>query len=274
MGLLRRFWDDVALWDKPSQLSLLLALLMGLLCAGLAAFGPPEWRSLATVALVGVVIVAQVIVMWGNRHLVTPITQAQRHMLAGEFEAARAVLLAHLDERQAQGRLPAVRALALLGNVQRQLGKLEESERLLREALRRQADSHLAAYGLGRTLLSLGHYQEAESFIKKSLALGAPPVVQFDVSHALIRQGSYAQALPLLQAAQAAPEAHRRLLACYWLYRLADGPAPSSELIREGSAFWYAEAQRCAHTPYGRDLLEDIHGIETLAQQDADAQKR
>ena len=266
MGLLNRFWQDLRQWDKPSQLALLLALLMGLICAGLATFGPLEWRDTAIIALVGVVIVTQGIVMWGNRHMVAPITQAQRHMLAGDFEAARAVLLAYLDECQAQGRAPAVHALTLLGNAQRQLGALNESERLLREALRRQPNSHLAAYGLGRTLLSLGEYQEAESFIKKSLALGAPPVVQFDLGHALIRQGRHAEATPLLRAAQTAPEAHRRLLAIYWLYRLGDGPAPSAELIREGSTFWHAEIQRCVRTPYGRALQEDIHGIQTLIE--------
>jgi len=266
MGLLNRFWEDMRQWDKPSQVALLLALLMGFICAGLVAFGPPEWRSTATIALVGVLIVAQVIVMWGNRHMVTPVTQAQRHMLAGEFEAARAVLLAYLAERQSQGRAPAARALVLLGNVQRQLGLLDESERLLREALGRHPDSHLAAYGLGRTLLCQGQYQEAESFIKKSLALGAPPVVQFELGHALIRQGRDAEAIPLLQAAQTAPEAHRRLLATYWLYRLGDGNAPSAELVREGSTFWHAEIQRCAHTPYGRALQEDIHGIQTLVE--------
>ncbi|MCS6834504.1 MAG: tetratricopeptide repeat protein [Anaerolineae bacterium] len=266
MGLLNRFWEDLRQWDKPSQLALLVAALMGLLCAGLVTFGPPEWRNPAAIALVGVIVVAQVIVMWGNRHLIAPITQAQRLMLVGDLEAARAVLLSYLDERQAQGRAPSVRALALLGNVQRQLGALEESERLLRDALRRQPTSHLAAYGLGRTLLALGEYQEAESFIKKSLALGAPPVVQFDLGHALIRQGRNAEAIPLLRATQTAPEAHRRLLAAYWLYRLGNGPAPSAELVREGSAFWHAETQRCAHTPYGRALLEDIHGIQTFAE--------
>lgn len=272
MGILIRFWEDVRRWDKPTQIGFALALILAIVAGGLALGGAEAIRRPAAIAGVGLVLIAQMLVMWGNRHMVTRYTQAQRLVLAGDFEQARQELLALMSEAQTRGKKPRIDAIALLGNVYRHLGDLEQSEQVLKQALAREPEYHFPVYGLGRTYLAQGRYQEAVTFIKKSLSLGAPPVVQFDLGHAAYRYNELETArTALAEALTHEPiEPHRRLMAMYLLDKMgAEGSdIPNATLIQEGIAFWRAEAERYAQTPYGQALLEDIHGIESLATQE------
>src|SRR5262245_39829111 len=110
-------------WDKPSQIGLITALVLLLITLFIGTFGPLDLKQPARIGAVGLIIVIQVIIMWTNRGMVTPYTQAQRAYLAENFEAARDVL----EAVRLAGKADA-RDLTLLGNTYRQLGQLEASE--------------------------------------------------------------------------------------------------------------------------------------------------
>ncbi len=201
--------------------------------------------------------------MWGNRGMVTPFTKAQRHFLAGEFEAARDIL----ESLRARGRAD-FEALTLLGNTYRQLGMLDRSEAILHDALQTGPEHHFPLYGFGRTLLAQGHYTEAAGYIQRAFDAGAPPVTRFDLAHALYRQGETAQALHWLEAAREVIDAPYRLLMIDYLrYRLGAGERPSPEVIEAGLPYWRASAERFAHTPYGRALDEDVQHMLALMKE-------
>lgn len=152
----------------------------------------------------------------------------------------------------------------LLGNTYRQLGDLEHSEEALRTALQVKPSYHFPLYGLGRTLLAQGKYSEASRLIEQSLQAGAPPVVRFDLAHALYRAGRMEEARELLQTAPAAEEeAHRTLMTGYLLHKLNGSDFPDAAMIEAGLAFWQAEARRFVHTVYGQAVLSDVQEMQS-----------
>jgi tetratricopeptide (TPR) repeat protein len=251
-------------WDRPSQVSFLLAVVFLTFALAAAAYGPPELRQPATIGVIGLVIMAQVIFMWANRGMVTPFTLAQRHYMHGEFDAAREIL----EALWADGTRD-VQALTLLGNTYRQLGLLDESEAVLYEAVNKHPNHYFPLYGFGRTLLVQGDYEEAAQSILKALELGAPVVVSFDVGEAFYRGGNLAMAVDYLRhaASNLDREPHRALMAAYLLYRLNAGAAPSAGLIRDSLAYWQAQAELYHFTPYGMALAADIEGMQLLMEE-------
>src|SRR5690606_38892276 len=150
-------------------------------------------------------------------------------------------------------------ALTLLGNTYRQLGVLDQSEAVLREALSLQPNHHFPLYGFGRTLLVQGFYTEAVEAFRQALMVGAPPVAQLDAGEALYRAGETEEAGRMLQAAlPLSHEPHRRLMAEYLLYRLGRGDVPALTLLEKGLPYWEANAERYVHTLYGENLADDI----------------
>ncbi len=270
MGLLWRFLDSWRAWDMPSKVAFVLACALLLVVGGLLLGAAESMRPLVLVGFVGLLIVLQGIVLWGNRHMVTPYTQAQRAFLAGDFARAYDVLatwlaidkgdLAQIAHKHNDG-------VVLLGNVCRQLGDLAQSEMLLRQAVVAHPSSHFAWYGLGRTQLALGQYQESLTSIKKSLSLGAPSGIQFEIGHSYVRLGDSAAARPYLAGALAAQEAHRRLLAHWWLAQLGEQPMPAHDLVQQGLPFWQEEAKRFAHTPYGQAVAHEVRALIKLTQE-------
>lgn len=264
MGLLFQLIAQMRNWDRPSQVALGLALVLLLLALLLAAAGPEALRQPSLIAAAGLVIISQVIVLWGNRQMVTPYTRAQRHYLRGEFEQARQVLEAALAETKKPGADP----LTLLGNTYRQLGQLEQSAAALQQACEQTPAYHFPLYGLGQTLLAMGDYAGAAGYTQKALSCGAPSVVQFDLGHALYRMGQVERAREALQdAAPHLQEAYRVLMQEYLLYKLGAAAPPAAEKIAAGLPFWQAGCERFYHTVYGAALRDDLMELQALLKE-------
>jgi tetratricopeptide (TPR) repeat protein len=249
-----RILNMLRAWDRTSRTALALAFFLLLLVLLVLAFGPLSMRLPAIIGFFGLVIAMQIIILWANRGMVTPFTRAQRYYLEEDFESARDIL----EKLRETGKAD-VRALTLLGNAFRQLGRLDQSEVVLREALTIQPNHHFPLYGFGRTLLVQGYYIEAAETIRQALSAGSPPIVQLDAGEALYRAGETEEALRMLQAGLVdAHEPHRRLMAEYLLFRLGIRDVPALTLLEEGLPYWEASAERYYHTPYGQHLAEDI----------------
>ncbi len=260
--LMRDLIRDIRAWDSASRVALMIALV---LCVGFglaAAFAPVMWRQPAIIGLVGLIIVTQLILLWGNRGMVAPYTQAQRHYMHGEFEKTRNILEPLRDCGNTD-----IRVLTLLGNTYRQLGMLDESEVILRCALDKESLHPFPLYGFGRTLLSKGNYHEAVIVLEKAIRAGTT-VAQFDLGEVYYRLGQWQQAQTHLQAIKPSlQEPYRALMADYLLYRLGIGMPPTPALVREGLPFWEESAKRFQATPYGIVLAEDILAIQTLTEE-------
>lgn len=261
MGLLVHLLQQIRAWDTVTKFSLALAIVLMAILAFVGTSGPEALRTPAFIGAAGLIIVSQLIIMWGNRHMVTPYTQAQRHFMSGDFAAARDTLLAFLSSQEREGKRLPVDAMVLLGNSYRNLGELAASEEALRRSLDIKPLYHFPLYGLGRTLISDGRYNEAASLIAQSLDNGAPPVVWFDLAHAQYRAGDHDAALNSLERAAeyVSDEPHRQLMSEYLLYRLGEQAwRPQIALLKAGLPFWQAEAERFAHTSYGQALSQDL----------------
>ncbi|PJF40853.1 MAG: hypothetical protein D6737_08175 [Chloroflexi bacterium] len=258
--LTSRFVEHIRTWDTPSQVALVIALCLLVVSLFVAALGPDNLRQPSLIGFAGLILVTQVIVMWGNRVMVTPYTKAQRHYMAGEFDDACAILQQLYQQNEAD-----LQAMTLLGNVYRQLGRLDESEHVLREALNEAPSHHFPLYGLGRTLLTQGRYNEAVTKIQQAFEAGAPVVIQFDLFEALYRQGNEDTLRTLIpELKDAAAEAHRRLMFQYILFRLGERTTLDDNLLREGLPHWVASVEVYAHTPYGKVLSEDVVEMQQL----------
>jgi len=263
MGILFGLLREMRYWDRASKFALGIALV--LLVISLTVLSTqPDLRTPALIGTVGLLIAIQVIILWGNRRMVTPYTEAQRHFIAGEFEQVLAVLEASLRENENEGKKPSVKELVLLGNTYRNLGQVEESAKLLNMALERTPNSPFALYGLGKTQLSAGDYDAAIEAIEIALENGAPPIVGFDLAHAYYRMNDGKSTLEILQRLPTVNETYRQIFVAYLQYRLADATHPTAEQISAGLPFWEAEVERFAHTPYGQALQEDVEGLRQL----------
>ena len=259
--LISRLRSDFNGWDRPTRIAVVLGvlLLIALLIAAVAA--PAEQRVPAQIGAIGLVIVSQIAVLWGNRGMISPFTQAQRHYLAGAFDEARDVL----EAARARSKID-VKSLTLLGNTYRQLGQLAESEAILSEAVARAPEHYFARYGFGRTLLSRGEYAAAVESIAEAVRLGAPPVVQLDLAEAYYRLGQFPDAAVPLESVRA-QEPHRALMQAYLLYRMGRGAPPERELIAAGLPYWRASAERFGATPYGQALAQDVDRMQVLVEE-------
>lgn len=261
--LIRRLADDVPSWERSARLALALALILLALALIVLLTGPTELRQPALYGFIGLVIVTQGIVLWGNRGMTTPLTQAQRCYLDGDFVGARALL----EPLVGQPRTDA-RSLTLLGNTYRQLGLLAESRAVLSEALDKAPNHHFPRYGFGRTLLSEGNYAEAAEAIQQALEFGAPAPVGADLGEALYYAGQREQSRDvLLKVHPLLTEPHRRLMTEHLLARLGAGDAPPADLICAGLPYWSASAERFRHTPYGQALNAELQVLHTLLKE-------
>lgn len=261
--LTAHLWRQFRHWDRLAKLAFGLAVLLLVPSLLMVIFGPFELRQSALIGVIGLVIVAQVIFMWANRTMVTPLTKAQRLYLDGEFAQASDLLEGLRAADKAD-----FRALTLLGNTYRQQGMIDQSEAVLLEALDIQPNHHYPLYGFGRTLLIQGRYREAADIIEQALAAGSPPVVRLDLAEALFHSGQVdAAAQQASDAIQDGVEPHRQLMGAYLLFRMGKGAAPERSWIAAGLAYWQAEADRFADTPYGTLLADDVRAMERLMQE-------
>lgn len=257
MGLISRLiMERFRAWDKWARLAFIIGVAAFIALVILGAMLPPEQRSGAFISLFVLTTVIEVIILWANRGMVTPYTQAQRLYLAENFRQARDVLEKALLDTPDE-----VNLLTLLGNTYRQLGDVESSERVLTDAVKLKQNTHFALYGFGRTLLVKGQYSKAAEAFRSALDAGAPPIVWLDYAEALYRTGTDNPALlEALHNGQDAAmhEPHRALLAAYLGHRVGGAAPPTPSLVTQGLAYWQANAERFAHTPYGAALALDV----------------
>ncbi|MBE2268473.1 MAG: tetratricopeptide repeat protein [Anaerolinea sp.] len=254
-----RIASDFKTWDRATRIAVIsgFALLAALL---IVAFAVPDLRQPALLGAGGLLIVSELAVMWGNRGMIAPLTLAQRHYVAGDFDAALRVL----EGMRAKGKID-MRAATLLGNTYRQLSRLAESEAILSEAIHKAPDHYFPRYGFGRTLLAKGDYAGALDSIRRAIEQGAPAVVHLDLAEVYFRLGMFAEARAELESHQSS-EPYRQLMRAYLLHTI-DGnlPPPSPELMESGLPYWVASAERYRETPYGVALIRDIDDMQGAA---------
>lgn len=269
MGLLFRFLEDFRRWDRPSQLALLLALLIFLVFLVLGfLLSNQTMRIAAIVGAAGALVAAQFVVLWGNRHLLNDFARAQKLYLAGDYAAARELLLRMQAAGGSRRRGNQVREWILLGHVLRNLGDLEGSEALFQQSLQVEPASHFPLYGLGRTLICKGQYAEAVKHLQAALNAGAPAIARFDLGHALYRAGDYEAARQAL-GQTVADDPHRELMRQFLLFRLGMAEAPNADQVHAALPLWRKEVEQVGPTPYTEVLTEDLVALEALTNEES-----
>lgn len=249
-------------WEHSSQIAFLSALILMLVTFFVLIYGPLDLRQPALIGFLGLLFGTQIIFMWANRGMVTPYTQAQRLYLAEDFVGARAIL----EDLQATDKAD-VSALTLLANTYRQLGMLEESERVVKKAIEIRPFDHFSLYGFGRTLLVTGRYAEAAGAITQALEAGAPSIVYLDLGESLYRSGQPEASREALETVHGTTqESFRALMTVYLLYRMGAGGKPSHELLEAGLPYWREIVKRFQHTPYGQTLAADVQDMQRLLE--------
>lgn len=259
MGFIATFWRDAQAWDRTVKMGVMMSLVLLFVLLTLILFAPQEARPAFLIGIVGVVIVAQVLMLWGNRHLVTPYARAQQQFLEEDYEAARDTLLASIAESEQKAKRPSVDTLTLLGNTYRNLALLRESEDILTTALQRQPQNPFPLYGFGRTLLAAGRFADAEVYFQRALEAGGPAGMEFDVALAQILEGASETVFPVLHrlAQDTTQDVTRRWMAQRLLPPEQQEPlALSSDEALFGEAFWQKEVERFALTPYGHMIKQ------------------
>lgn len=249
-------------WEPVAQRSFIFALVLALVMFGMATLAPSsEVRFPAAVSFIALLIVMQAIFLWANRHMVMPYTEAQRAYREGRFTLARQIL----HEVHVAGTKD-VNVLTLLGNTHRQLGELDLSESVLSECLNIHPKHYFPLYGFGRTLLAQGRYAEATEYFIEALQQGAPIITRFDLGEAHYRQGQAetAKKIFLDVREELSIEAHRAMMADYFLYRLDGGNVPDHHHIQDGILFWRTQADLFQDTPYGKAVALDVQFLENL----------
>ena len=253
MGIIIGLVKQIRTWEISAKIALAVDLVL-LLIAVYILFTNATLRTSALIGAAGLLVALQGIVLWGNRNMVAPYTQAQRHYLVGEFEKARDILRGDMDNLMASGKNPTIDSLVLLGNTYRNLGQLRESESILRIAVARRPDYHFAQYGLAKTRQAVGDYNSAITYLTQALKQGAPAIIRFDLAFTQYLRGDDGAARAVLKSIPETDETHRVLMTAYLNHELAQGALPEPELIEAGLPFWEAEVERYGHMPYGRDL--------------------
>ncbi len=250
-------------WDRATQIAMGLALAFLAIAFGIYVLNIPDTRGTAIVAIFGLLIVIQIIVMWGNRGMVTAYTRAQRFYLDGEIGQAIDLLEAVRKQDKADFRM-----LTLLGNAYRQVGDLAESEKALRQAVAIQPNHHFPQYGFGRTLLVQGNFAEALEAFQNAQETGAPEMILVDMGEACYRAEDWDAAREILErAALLNIEPHQKLMTSYLLYRLHAGSPPDADLLQAGLPYWDAAVERFAHVPYGQMLADDVYSMRAITQE-------
>jgi tetratricopeptide (TPR) repeat protein len=233
----------------------------------LSFFLPPEYQLPAVLALFGVFAVVQVLILRSLWLRNPALRKARKHYMARQFEDAVQVL----EDSRLEAPQDAA-GLSLLGNAYRQMGDLARSEEVLRQAYEKDPDAPFAAYGLGRTLLVMGIYEDAVRLIEHALDRRGQRVILADLGLALFRAGRFDEAGKVLSEADTIElEPYRALMTRYLLWRLSNSAVDDAarrrlERYDHGLETWHAEAVRFGETPYGQALAEDIAQIEQILQ--------
>lgn len=256
------WWSKFTQWEPSAQIALVIALLLLIIGIIALTLSPIDSRPPIYLGVVALLMVAQLVILWANRGMVTPFTRAQRAYLNEDFATALRILESYAVEHPSD-----VRALTFLGNTYRQLGDLVKSEEVLTKALGLAPEHHFPLVGFGRTLLAQGHYQQAADLLRQALLRGAPEIVSLDLGEALYRTGSVDAARDTLHSLTSIKhEPYRALMAAYLLSRVGEGSVPSF-LVHQGLPYWQASAERFAHTAYGSALAEDVRRMRSYIEE-------
>jgi tetratricopeptide (TPR) repeat protein len=256
--LVRSLQKRVPTWDTPSRLAFFSGVILLLFMLILGFLGPEAVRIPARVGAFGLLLTLQLVILWGNRRLISPYHEAQHHFINGEYSLASDILeQIPLDDKIS------VDALILLGNTYRHLGQYDDSISVINRALELKPEYHFALYGMGKTLLVTGLYEDASNFITKALSQGAPDVVQFDIGYAYYLLGDYQRSshhfTNILSLVEDEPS--QLLFVQYCLYKMQVGDQPSNRLILNHLEYWRDEATKYRSTPYGMALQSDIDAL-------------
>ncbi|MDQ7025379.1 MAG: hypothetical protein Q9P44_07445 [Anaerolineae bacterium] len=264
MGIIIGLASQIRIWETSAKIALAVDLL--LLAIALTVLSTNEaLRTPAMIGSAGLLVALQVIVLWGNRSMVTPFTRAQRHFMAGEFAQVRDILRTDMDERTANDKTLSIDALVLLGNAYRHLAQLRESESILRVAVARRPEYHFAQYGLAKTRQAVGDYHATIQYLTEALKYGAPSVIRFDLAFTQYLRGDDNASRAVLNSIPDIEDVHRVLMTAYMRSELENAPPPTASLIEAGMPFWEAEIERFGHLPYGRDLREIVQQLQQLS---------
>lgn len=258
--VVRDLRERVPTWDTPSQVAFAIGIILFPILLILGFIGPEPIQIPARAGAFGLLLSIQLVILWGNRRMLSPYHEAQQHFMEGDYQAARDIL-----EQIPLGDKVSVDALVLLANTYRHLGQYEDSLAVATRALEEKPDYHFALYGMGKTLMVTGVYEDASNFLTKALSQGAPDVVQFDLGYAYYLSGDNRRAihhfnniLSLLQ-----DEPSQLLLAQHCLYQMQSGEQPSIQLIENYLDYWHNEAAKFRDTPYGQALQTDVDMLTT-----------
>lgn len=265
---LSRFSQRVKRLSWPFVLSGLLALILAILLLALILLGDSTVRLVAAVGLFGLLVGAQLVILFVRPADRSPLGQARQSFSAGQFEMAARQIETLLDQTRGK---PDPRALILLGNSYRQLGRLADSQAQLERALQVAPRQSAALYGMGRTTLAQGNFIGAIDWFDQALAAGAPPVIGCEIGLASFLAGDRAEALPTLQkmTRRLQIEPYRAWLVNGLLLLSVKEQSPTVALLRanikqnaDGQAYWQADAERHHATRYGERLAALLRDID------------
>lgn len=251
---------QIRYWDRPSQIALALAILSLVSTLILLVTLPATVQGPLLGTLIVLLIVTQLIFMWGNRFMVKPFTQAQQAFIAGDFEDVIQTLNEVIRQAQDQDRPVDADALVLMGNAYRNLGQLDDSFQCFEQALSLKPASSFALYGVGKTLLAQGDYQQALQYFADAIQHGASVMTYVDVAHTAYRLDQVDGVRTALNHLADTPlEPYRQVLIALIKHKMFNEPtALETDVIEMGLVFWQAEAERFATTPYGQAVAQDI----------------
>ena len=279
MRLLRAILQQVKYWDVPTRLAFYTALGLMVPVALAASYGPESARTPAIVGFIGLVFAVQSIVLWGNRHMVTAYTRAQRAYRDGRMEETIDILEAWWREADdGSGRFGTLRdvdALVLLGNTCRNLALLDRSREVLAEAIRHQPEYYFSLYGFARTLLVSGNFEQSVPYFRRAIEKRNSPPIALDLATASYFTGQPADAVKLLKTGYEWQNAYQTLWAGWLLKQcgdetdtLSDGrestvqtQASVDAVRQDGIAFWQAEVGRFGDTNYGRLVASELSAM-------------
>ncbi|GAB1421959.1 hypothetical protein MASR2M15_21610 [Anaerolineales bacterium] len=253
IDLSRRFRHE---WDRTTRNAMLIALVFAGILVILLFTGDDNLKTVSCIGIFGVLIVMQVIAMWGNRGMIEPLAKAQQAFLNDQYEKSLHILESEADHESAVVQL-------LMASNFRQLGQFEASADLLAGLIEKDPQNDRAYYARGKLALVQGLYEAAITDFQRALKLGAPHFVQFDLGFTYYALGNIERAIKVLNAARPYVEAEAPfLLYVEYIECLLDPERYLSQTLKEdGIAYWEEEARRFPATPYGQQLFEDINVI-------------